>query len=137
MNTETKFAKLSLNDELDQLLKQLAQNAQQQPFQSLQRQIALSQLVQTIVISDCLNHPQQELWSLSFYEDLYNEALQKTLLEICQHIDKHDPKYSIIAWANSCLKNQFIKVVNHYERSGCTDIPTIEDLDRYIPTKEA
>jgi hypothetical protein len=104
------FAELLPNDELDQLL--LAQTAQQNPYDSPQRKVALSQLVQAIVTCDRLNHPQQDLWAPSLYEDLYDEALQKTLLEICQRIDEYNSKYYVITWVNTCLRNQFNKIVD-------------------------
>ncbi|MBW4490634.1 MAG: hypothetical protein KME12_22910 [Trichocoleus desertorum ATA4-8-CV12] len=136
-----------VGDDLDQYLQQLVQSAQQYPLQSLQRQLALNRLVQSILNSNRLGHPQQGRWPPNLYEDLYNEALQKTLLEICQRVDKYNPDHPVMAWVNFCLKNRFIDVVNDYKRAGLTYAPkskqgyateifSLDDLDRPVPVEE-
>jgi len=68
MNAE--FAESSPDEAIDQLLQQLVQTAQQQPLQSPQRQLALNRLVQAILKSNRLGHPQRGAWAVNFYEDL-------------------------------------------------------------------
>ncbi|NJO43005.1 MAG: sigma-70 family RNA polymerase sigma factor [Cyanobacteria bacterium CRU_2_1] len=113
----------SQSDELDQQLQQYAEVAQRHPPQSTQRQLALNRLVNKILTSGRLGHPQRNLWSYSLYEDFYNEALQKTLLEVCQKIDSYNPEHPVMAWVNFRLNHQFIEVVNDCNKKGITQIP--------------
>lgn len=83
------------NDAFDRQLQQLAIESKQHPSLSPQRQLALNRLVNKILQSDSLSHPQRGSWSPNLYEDLYNEALQKTLLEICQKIDSYNPNHPV------------------------------------------
>jgi DNA-directed RNA polymerase specialized sigma24 family protein len=133
-------------DNLDQDLQQLAIAAQQQP--PSERRIALNRLVQGILKSNHLGHPQRGQWAATIYEDIYHEALQKTLLEICQKIDRYNPEHPVMAWVNFYLNNHFIGVVKDYQRSGLTYVPRAnqvytnclpswDDLDRYVPVEEA
>ena len=133
---------------LDQFFQQLVFEAQRHLPQSSQRQLALNRLVQGILRSKRLGHPQICMWPTSLYEDLYNEALQRTLLEICQKIDNYKPEHPVMAWVNFSLKYHFIKVVKDDGRGGITSIPesdqvytmslpSWDDLDRHVPTEES
>lgn len=104
-------------------LKKLAIAAQKAPPKSTQRQLAISQLIDDIWRSPKLGHPQQGIWSAGFYTDIYHEALQKTLLEVCQKIELYNPQYPVMAWINFRLNKQFINVVNDYRKKGITNIP--------------
>jgi DNA-directed RNA polymerase specialized sigma24 family protein len=134
-------------DDFDQLLQRLAEEAQQHPPQSPQRQRALQKLISEILQSNRLRHPQRDSWLLNLYEDLYNEALQKTLLEICQKIDHYNSEHRVMAWVNFLLKNRFIDVVNDYKKQGITYIPKsekeqitcflfLDDLEQCIPVED-
>ena len=134
-------------DDSNQLLQELAKEAQQHPHQSSQRGLALNKLVNEIWKSDRLGHPQRGVWSPGLYENLYNEALQITLLEVCQKIDNYNPEYPVMAWVNFLLKNRFINVVNHYNKQGVTHKPkgqttpilSLDDLDnhdKHLPESE-
>jgi DNA-directed RNA polymerase specialized sigma24 family protein len=139
---------VSPSTELDQLLQQRAKETQQYPCQSTQRQLALNRLINEILKSGRLGHPQRNLWSSGLYEDLYNEALQKTLIEICQKIDNYNPEHPVMAWVNFHLNYQFINVVNDYRKKGITHIsksdraeqlaylPSLDDLDKFISVEE-
>jgi DNA-directed RNA polymerase specialized sigma24 family protein len=123
----------SPNDHLDQLDEQLQQHAketQQCPPQSPERQLALNRLVNEILKSGRLSRPQRHLWSANLYEDIYNEALQKTLLEICQKIDSYNPEHPVLAWVNFRLNFQFIDVVNDYRKQGITQIPKSDKTEQ-------
>ncbi len=111
--------------DFDERLQQLAIEAKQQPPLSPQRQLLLNRLVNKILQSNRLSHPQRGFWSWSpsLYEDLYNEALQKTLLEICQNIDNYNSEHPVMAWVNCLLKNRFRDVVKKYRNQGITNIP--------------
>ncbi|KAM3095132.1 hypothetical protein ACKFKG_14595 [Phormidesmis sp. 146-35] len=131
-----RFQGASPNDDLDQRLQQQAKEAQKHPSQSSQRQIALNRLVNEILKSGRLGHPQRHLWSASLYEDLYNEALQKTLIETCQKIDSYNPDHPVLAWVNFRLNFQFIDVVNDYRKQGITQIPKSDKTEQiaYLPS---
>ncbi len=128
-------------------LEQFAQDAQRHPVQTSERQVALNRLVQGVLRSPHLGHPQRGAWAANLYEDLYHEALQRTLLDICQKINNYNPAYPVMAWVNFTLKYQFINVVNDRKKAGITYLPraewnattvlpSLEDLDRYVPSSE-
>lgn len=104
-------------------LQQRVEAARAHPPRSPQRQRLLNQIVQDIFRSGRLGHPQKSLWPPDLYEDLYHEALQKTLIEICQKIDQYNPEHSVMAWVNFRLNYQFIAVVQDYQRQGITQLP--------------
>jgi hypothetical protein len=131
----------------DRTLQDLAQTAGQHPAQSPARQKILNKLVAQIMKSPQLGHPQRGAWPAPLYEDLYNEALQRTLLEICQKIENYNPQHAVMAWVNFLLSKYFIKVLNDYQRSGLTYLPigergqapslrSLDDLDWDIPVEE-
>jgi hypothetical protein len=117
------LARTPSGGDFDERLQQLAIEAKQQPPLSPQRQLLLNRLVNKILQSNRLSHPQRGSWSRSLYEDLYNEALQKTLLEICQRIDNYNPDHAVMAWVNYLLKKRFSDVVTRYFNQGITHVP--------------
>jgi DNA-directed RNA polymerase specialized sigma24 family protein len=136
-----------VDEDFERSLQQLAEDAQRYPPQSSQRQLALNKLVNQILSSNRLARPQKELWAPNLYEDYYNEALQKTLLIICQKIDNYNSKHPVMAWVNFLIKNQFISVIRDREKKGITYLPklkkiqspflpSLDDLDCYIATDE-
>ncbi|NJP09692.1 MAG: sigma-70 family RNA polymerase sigma factor [Leptolyngbyaceae cyanobacterium RU_5_1] len=143
-----RFGGVSLTDDLDQLLQQRAKETQQYPPQSPQRQLVLNRLVDEVLKSGRIGRPQREVWSASLYEDFYNDALQKTLLEICQKIDKYNPEHPFMAWVNFRLNCHFVDVVNDYAKKGITHVPkstkteqvayllSLDDLDKFVPSEE-
>jgi hypothetical protein len=128
---------------IDALLNQLATEAQQHPPRSYERRRTLNVLVNNILNSGRLAHPGKTYkLPASVYEDLYNEALSNTLMEICQKIDKYNPKQDVMAWCNFLFNKRFIDSYNQYTRRGLTHIardsknPKIEELDHFIPAPE-
>ncbi len=125
-------------DEINVLLQQLASTAQQYPHLAEQRQLALTKLVNTIVQSGRLYHPQRSQFSGDVYEDIYNEALQELLLYICQNIDKYNPERgSVITWVNVLLERRFFKeaVRKYFGHKNVTNI-TDADLDNLASPEE-
>jgi hypothetical protein len=118
-----RFEGASPADSVDQQLQQRAEETQRCLPQSFQRQLALNRLVNEILKSGRIGHPQRNLWPSGLYEDLYNEALQRTLLEVCQKIDGYNPDYPVMAWVNFRLNYQLINVVNDYRKQGMTQVP--------------
>lgn len=118
-----KSPKFYPKDSPESCLKQVAICAKDSPPQSVERQQALNQLIQMIFSSKQLGHPQRGLWSETVYYELYQEALQKTLLEICHKIESYNPEYSVMAWVNFRLKKEFINVVRDSHQKGITYSP--------------
>ena len=137
------------DDDLNRSLLQLVQEARQYPLQSERRKLALNRLIEKILSSGKLGHPQREAWPANLYEDLYNEALQKTLLKICQTIDNYHGEHPVLAWVNFHLNKQFVDVVKDYYKKGITYIPksekkqiktcvlSLDALDIYTPEEDA
>lgn len=95
-------------DELAENLKQLATIAQQHPPFTRGWQVALTKLINAIICSGKLCHPQSGNFPAGVYEDIYNEAQQDLLLYICQNIHKYDPERgSVIRWVNFLLERRF------------------------------
>jgi hypothetical protein len=113
----------SSDSSVEQRLRQQVQQIQQYPPLSPERQLLLNQLMNDICKSDQLAHPQKSSWPANLYADLYNEALQRTLLNICQKIDSYNPEHPVMAWVNFRLNCEFINVINDYRKQGVTQIP--------------
>lgn len=126
----------SSGDEWDQRLRQQAQEAQQSPPQSPQRQLALSRLIKDVLRSGKLGRPQHGAWASDFYEDLYHESLQRTLLNVCQKIDSYNPEHAVMAWVNFRLNYEIIEVINDFRKKGLTQLPATKQTNRftYIPS---
>lgn len=125
------------NYELDEQLQQLALLAQQQPQITPGRQLALRQLVNGIVRSGRLCHPQRGQFSGS-YEDIYDEAVQELLLYVCQNVEKYDPlRGSVMAWVNVLLERRFFKeaIPKILDQRGLSKM-TLSDLDNLSPPEE-
>ncbi|HEY9297855.1 MAG TPA: hypothetical protein VIQ31_16140 [Phormidium sp.] len=121
--------------EFDERLQQLAIAAKQHPPSSPQRQLILNKLVNKILQASSLSHPQSGLWPPNLYEDLYNEALQKTFLEICQKIDRYNPEYAVMAWFNYLLGKRFQDVIKAwYSNQGRQEkiVISLDDLDHLV-----
>ena len=141
---------------IDQQLNQLAREAQQHPPRSYERRKALNRLVEEILASGRLGHPQRGSFPLpsSVYEDLYSEALSTTLMEICQNIERYDRTKDVMAWCNFLLTHRFKDVWSRYRLGGVTQLPrnsspannhgteqifvrpNLEDLDGWQPPQE-
>lgn len=111
------------SDFFDRQLQQQVAAARACPPLSPQRQKLLNQIVQNIYRSGRLGHPQRGRWPQGLYEDLYNEALQKTLIEICQKLNQYNSEHPVMAWVNFRLNYQFIEVVKDYQKQGVTQMP--------------
>jgi DNA-directed RNA polymerase specialized sigma24 family protein len=138
-----------MSDEvLDRQLRQLVEAARQHEPGTSERQVALNKLIAAIWRSRQLGHPQRGQWHPNLYEDLYNEALQKTWMEICQKLENYNPNYPVMAWVNIILQRRFVDVVREYQRRGRTSIPqqgkdreytnvlSLDDLNRDLPATE-
>jgi DNA-directed RNA polymerase specialized sigma24 family protein len=123
-------------NDFERSLQRLAEEAQKHPPLSSQRRLALNHLINTIwQAKNRLVRPQKGMWSTNLYEDFYNEALQKTLLEICRRIEAYNSEHSVMAWANFLLKNHFISVVSDRKNNGITCVPNrVKKQSSYFPS---
>ncbi|MEM7715289.1 MAG: sigma-70 family RNA polymerase sigma factor [Cyanobacteria bacterium P01_A01_bin.68] len=126
-----------LNQRLQQLVKETQDysiNAKS-PTERAKRRIALNKLIAAIKNSGKLN--KQFKWSsLPNYEDYYNEALQKTFMEICQKIEEYNPQYPVMAWVNQIFNWRFHDVVNKARKMGVTQLPKGREVPRVLSIDE-
>ena len=121
---------------IERQMQRLAIEAQKHPALSPQRQITLNKLVREVMRSECIARPQINSWPPNIYEDLHNEALQRTLVEICQKIDSYHPEYPFMSWVNYLLKYRFLNVVRDRYSSKTVNLPCLENLDFSTPDSE-
>lgn len=122
-------------DNFNQRLQELVSDARSHPPKTVKRQIALNKLVMEIQRSGKLAHPQRGMWPAYIYEDLYNEALGQTFIEICQKIENYNPAHPVMAWVNFLLNNRFIDAVRRYQ-SQQKPLISLDDLDKPIAANE-
>jgi hypothetical protein len=91
-------------------LKQLAIFAQKSRNDLLLRQYAVRELIEAIVISDKMFRPHQTRFSRQFYELLYEEAKNQTLLYIANKIDLYKPSDGVnfMSWVNFRLDKEIL-----------------------------
>lgn len=99
-----------------------------------QRQYALRELVEAIRISDRLCRPHRGKFNPQFYELLYEEAVNQTLVYVCQNIDKYDPERSrkFMTWVNFRLDKLVIESRWDFSFSNVQELPSLEDLEAPI-----
>ena len=107
---------------MDEVLQQLVAQAKAAPVGSSQRRIALSKLMNMVRRSD--NIARQRNWSsIPNFQDIYDEALNETMMEICQKIDNYKPPSPVMAWINNTFNFRFIDIKEKYEKKGVTYLP--------------
>jgi DNA-directed RNA polymerase specialized sigma24 family protein len=106
-----------MNHSLDAELRNLVKKAQQCPLRSAERRKALNRLIKAILESGGLNRFRK--WrSHPRYEEMYQDALSRTCMEICQKIDNYYPEKRVMAWVNQVLKWRFTDVTREVEREA-------------------
>lgn len=96
-------------NQLDEQLRELVVVVQQHSYGTLERRIALTQLVNEIWQSGRLCYPYRGQFQ-EVYEDIYDEAVQSLFFYICQNdnLRKYDPeRASVITWVNMLLTRRF------------------------------
>lgn len=135
------------SDDIHEKLKQLALEAKRHPPLNRKRQLALNQLARELyqlkkIKSNLLIHPPRGNWSPGIYDELYQEALQKTYFYVCQKIDNYNPQYPVMVWVNFTLKNRFSEVAKEYRNRSISNktrsisILSLDELDQYISAEE-
>lgn len=122
-----------LNDERLQAIALQAQRAATVE----ERQYVLRELVESIRLSDRLCRPHRGKFNPQFYEILYEEAVNQTLVYVCQHIDKYDPARSqkFMTWVNFRLDKLVIESRWEFSSNHTVDLPNLDDLEN-LPTPE-
>ncbi|NJR19248.1 MAG: sigma-70 family RNA polymerase sigma factor [Calothrix sp. CSU_2_0] len=123
----------ALNLQLQQLVEEVKQFSatDDSPIIRAKRRIALNRLVNAIQFSGRLS--KQAKWlELPNYQDYYNEALQKTLIEICERINQYNPQYPVMAWVNQIFNWRFEDVVAKEKKKGLTQVPKNQEMSAVL-----
>lgn len=125
----------------DVQLKKLALEAQRHPPHSDLRQHALGELVEAIRLSGKLSRPHRTRFSPQFYDLLYEEAVNKTLIYICRKIDKYDPERGqdkkFMTWVNFRLDRVILETSREFKDPKIVDLPSMSDLEERLPSDES
>jgi len=119
----------------DANLKKIALAAQSAAPNTVLRQHLLRELIEAIRLSGRLCRPHREKFSPHFYELLYEEAVNETLLYVCQHIDKYDPERGqdkkFITWVNFRLDKLVLECRRRFDHFQTREIsfPRISDWE--------
>lgn len=120
----------------DRQLKKLALEAQRHPPYTELRQYALGELVEAIQLSGKLGHPHRTQFSGQFYELLYEEAVNKTLIYVCRKIDTYDPERGqekkFMSWVNFRLDKVILETSQEFREQNVIDLPSILDLEKKL-----
>ena len=122
----------------DLRLKAIALYAQATLEGSRERHIAFSELVQSIRLSGKLARPHRGKFSPQFYALLYEEAVNQTLIYICQRIHLYDPERGarFMTWVNFRLDKMVIEARRNFSHRNQEELPDLNDLDR-IPQQQS
>jgi hypothetical protein len=124
----------------DDLLKQLALDAQGHPAQSEARHHALSQLLDAIQLSGRLAHPHRNKFNPGFYDLLYDEAVNRTWVYLCRHIDSYDPDRGqnkrFMNWVNFRLDRMIIECRRDFDEQDVEELPSYSDLENLMQPAE-
>lgn len=117
----------------DDQLKQLALEAQQHPARSPQRQHALAQLIEAIRRSGRLARPHRSKFTPTFYDLLYEEAVNQTLTYVCRKIETYDSErgtaQKFMNWVNFRLDRQIIECRRDFDEQDVQELPNLNDLE--------
>ncbi|RMG12244.1 MAG: sigma-70 family RNA polymerase sigma factor [Cyanobacteria bacterium J055] len=98
--------------------------AKQYPDRSYERRRILNRLANKIFQSPKLHRPHCDSLPPAISEDLYREALNITVMEICKKIDKYDSSRDVLGWVNFLLKNRFIDLLRKWK-----NMPSLDEID--------
>ncbi|MBD2201397.1 hypothetical protein H6G33_02105 [Calothrix sp. FACHB-1219] len=131
--------KHSFNDEL----KLLALEVQKQPHLTPKRQLALNKLLQAIQQPSETTRLKISLRAIypnlrnELFQDLFDEALQETLIAISRYIDNYNPQRQLfISWVIGILKHKFHDVYRKYSRTTSVKILSFDGLEEFVVDAE-
>ncbi|MEQ9670222.1 hypothetical protein [Coleofasciculus sp. G2-EDA-02] len=123
----------------DNRLKQLALEAKQYSAQTQQRQYLLTELVNAIQLSRRLIRPHRGELNSDFYNIIYDDAVNRTLLYVFQKIDLYDPERGngvFMNWVNFRLDRTLRDIRASYQITQDEPI-AIEEIDNLGTTEAA
>lgn len=89
-------------------LEELALLVQKCPFRSVQRQKWLTRLIEKVKQEKQWFVSNKDHFPVQFHQTIVEEAKQKVILEMCEGIDKYDPKKSpFIHWIKFLLERRY------------------------------
>lgn len=92
---------------LDESLEAMVEAAQQCPRGSRDRTKALARLISVLQNSRQLSRPRRGQFQ-GFYEEIYQDALQRLFTYVCDRIDDYDAeKGRVLQWVNFLLNRRF------------------------------
>jgi len=130
-----------MKNELEEKLKKLVLEIQQNLPQTPQRQRLFNRLFSEIQQSKKLGHYHSICPSYlkGCYEEIYAESLQELFLYLIKKIADYDPNQGeVLPWANGILKWRFLDVVRKWQQSTqnleqtipILSLENLEDLDK-------
>lgn len=135
-------------DQINPHLKQLACEAKQHPPRSRERRRTLTKLMQSInkirdLYPEQIKRPQRGSYSADVYQELYEEAWQRTMEKICCNIESYKPESPessklerpVMAWVNNWLKWNFLAVSRESRNPQVVSLP-LDKLDRFAAVEE-
>jgi DNA-directed RNA polymerase specialized sigma24 family protein len=123
----------------DTQLKKLALEVQRHPPDTELRKYGLGELVEAIRLSGKLSYPHRAKFSPQFYNLLYDEAVNKTLIYVCQKIDTYDPERGdgkFMNWVNFRLDRVIIDSCREFREPYIQDLPSLNDLEVMVQPDE-
>ena len=124
----------------DERLKKMALEAQQHPSGSEFRSYALRELVEAIRCSGRLCHPQRGRIPASMYSSLYADAVNRTLVYVCQKIDNYDPdrgkNKKFMNWVNFRLEKIAIELRIEANDPHIRKLDSLEKIEDFSYEKQ-
>ncbi|MBW4592747.1 MAG: hypothetical protein KME46_07460 [Brasilonema angustatum HA4187-MV1] len=102
-------------DVLNYQLRQLVNEAQQHPPKSRERRKALNRLIKKIQDSGKIKR-FTEWEDYPHFQDIYDEALGKTWMKICENIHNYNPQHPVMAWVNQIMNSRFFEILRQARR---------------------
>jgi DNA-directed RNA polymerase specialized sigma24 family protein len=125
----------------DVQLKELALEAQRHPPHTELRQHALGELIEAIRLSGRLSHPHRTRFSPQFYELLYEEAVNKTLIYVCRKIDNYDPERGqdkkFMTWVNFRLDRVILDTSREFRDPNISKLPSLTDIEEIFHSDDS
>ncbi|NES66611.1 MAG: hypothetical protein F6K24_15800, partial [Okeania sp. SIO2D1] len=116
-------------------LKKLALSAQSFAPKTNERRYALRELITAIQFSRRLGHPHRGMFSPQVYALVYDEAVNRTLIYVCQRIALYNPQRGeFMTWVNYRL-DRFIRDAR--VQSVSQQIVDLDSLDHIIVSRQA
>ncbi|MEM9803857.1 MAG: hypothetical protein AAF959_01140 [Cyanobacteria bacterium P01_D01_bin.56] len=94
----------------------------------------LHELAKNIFKSKRLKRPYNAIVSSREYQDIWNEALNVTVAEVCRKISEYRADYPVLAWVNKILPFRFSDIVKRRYPHGI--VKSLDNLDEVLLSKD-